>query len=122
MSNSLLIVNVIAALLIIFIFWWFFGGHTKVMVAGVDEPIKILVKNGIYQPALIQVPADKQVKLHFLREDTSTCSAMVVFTQLKLSYPLALNQLTTITLPPHEKGEIDFTCQMGMYRGKIIFS
>lgn len=120
--NKTLLVNIIAALLIMSVFWWRFGNHTSANVLGVDVPIQILVKDGLYQPALIQVPAGKVITLQFLREDNGACSSTVVFQQLHLSYPLALNQLTTVILPPHDKGEMDFTCQMGMYRGKIIYT
>lgn len=120
--NKNLIVNTIAAVLIVLVFCWVFSTHSTRKVPGVDVPIMIIVKDGIYQPSLIQVPAGKPVLLQFLREDNGACSATVVFPQLNLSYSLPLDQKFTITLQPHEKGEIDFTCQMGMYRGKIIFS
>lgn len=117
MSYTMIAVNIIAALLVLFVLWWFFGTQ---QVKSADTAVTILVKDGIYQPALIQVPANKPVILHFLREDDGACSANVVFPQLKVSYQLPKNQTITVELPPQSKGTLDFTCQMGMYRGKIV--
>lgn len=120
MNIGVIAFNVIAVVLIALVVWWFFANKLKPSMAAKDMPVKIVVKDGVYQPSLIQIPAHKQVMLHFVREDDSACSKTVVFTQLKLSYELPLNQVVTISLPPQDQGEIDFTCQMGMYRGKII--
>ena len=122
MSYSMIAVNVIALALIGAVIWWFFGGKLRPAVATADVPITILVKDGIYQPSLVQIPANKEVTLHFLREDESACSKTVVFTQLNLAYELPMNKVVTVVLPPQKEGELDFTCQMGMYRGKIIIS
>ncbi|HTM63869.1 MAG TPA: cupredoxin domain-containing protein [Gammaproteobacteria bacterium] len=119
MSIGTILINIIAAALIILVIWWFFGGNVKT-IAAADVPVTILVKDGVYQPAFIQIPANKQITLHFMREDDSACSSTVIFPQLKVSYVLPKNKSVTITLPPQPAGMIDFTCQMGMYRGKIV--
>lgn len=122
MNNDILIVNGIAALLVLLIIWWFFGNHGKVEKLAVDKPIIIAVKEGIFEPALLQVPAGKDIQLEFLRSDASPCAAKVFFPQLNFSVALPLNQKVRIVLPALSPGAFDFSCQMGMFRGKIIVS
>ncbi len=115
-------VNIIAAILIVMVIWWFFGNKLKPMVATAELPFTIVIKDGIYQPALIQIPANKEVSLQFLREDDNPCAATVTFPQLQLSYELPKNKIVKVVLPPQPTGTLDFTCQMGMYRGKLVVS
>ena len=120
MSIDIIIVNVSALLLIIFVIWWFFGSRPKAKFVGIDVPIRIAVKDGVYDPSHVQIPAGKQVTLYFVRHDATPCADTVVFAQLNASYALPINQTVEVIIPPQEPGEIDFTCQMGMYRGKLI--
>lgn len=120
MSYGMIAANIIAALLIFAVLWWFFGGKTNAVSAAVDVPITIVIKDGMYQPSLIQIPANKPVTLHFLREDDGACASTVIFTQLKRSYQLPKNTVVSVELPPQPQGTLDFTCQMGMYRGKLV--
>lgn len=120
MTNQILTINAIAAVLIIFVYWWFFVGESKSVVSKTNEPITIVVKDGIYLPSMIKIPAGKEVKLTFLRKDISSCAGTVSFPQLNISYQLPMDQLVEITIPPQKQGEIDFTCAMGMYRGKLL--
>lgn len=116
---GIFIVNAVALTLIIFVIWWFFGSRPKAFMAG-SHPIKILVENGVYEPSHIKIPAEKTVKLLFIRHDPTPCAETVSFPQLNMSYALPINQTVEVIIPPQKSGEIDFTCQMGMYRGKII--
>ena len=120
MNHTFMIVNTIGLVLVVFVLWWFFGAKHYMEFAKADEPIFIMVKDGVYMPALISVPAGKVIRLRFRREDASACASTVIFTQLHFSYQLPLNQMVDIVLPPQKKSEIDFTCQMGMYRGKVM--
>lgn len=122
MSYSMIAVNLIAAALIAFVIWWFFGGKLHTATAAADVPFTIVIKGGVYQPALITIPANKPVILHFLREDDTACASTVIFTQLNLSYELPKNKVVTVELPPQPPGMLDFTCRMGMYRGKLVVS
>ncbi len=119
MSYGMIAVNILAAVLIGLVVWWFFGGkHNPLTTA--DGPITIMIKDGVYQPALVRVHADQPLTLHFIREDDSPCAGTVVFQQLNLAYDLPRNKITEIILPAQKPGTIDFTCRMGMYRGKIV--
>jgi len=120
MKSDVLIVNGIAALIIILVILWFFGGRSSADLAESDVPITILIKDGVYQPSYIQIPSGKAVTLRFLRYDTLPCASSVQFTQLNLAYSLPMNKPIDITIPPQPAGEIEFTCQVGTYRGRII--
>lgn len=120
MNNMFLLVNLIAISLVVFIVFWFFGAKFSNKPVSSTDVINIVIKDGVYQPALISIPAGKPITLHFMREDANGCASSVIFTQLNFSYQLPMNQVTSIVLPPQQKGEIDFTCQSGMYRGKLL--
>ena len=114
-----MLVNVLGVLLIALIVWWFWLYQPQATDLGASE-LTIVVENGTYQPARIQVPANQSVVLSFLRKDSSPCSETVLFPALKLSETLPLNKVKNITLPAMQEGEYDFHCQMQMYRGRLL--
>lgn len=114
-----IIVNIIGLLLIVFIIWWFWLSKPKAITA-VTNLIEIKIKNGVYDPALIQVKAKEPITLRFIREDGSACAETISFADLHISKILPLNVPTDIQLFLPKAGEYEFTCQMGMYRGKLI--
>lgn len=114
----MLIVNLIGLALIAGIIWWFWLYQAK-PAASVDTRREIIVENGVYQPARLQVPAKQSVTLNFLRKDASPCAETVVFPDLQISESLPLNHSKRITLPALEKGDYAFHCQMQMYRGQL---
>jgi plastocyanin domain-containing protein len=86
-----------------------------------EEVITILVKNDGYHPSLVQIPVGKNVKLKFIREDESACSSAVYFPEIFTSgYVLFMNKPVEVNIPPQNASEINFMCQSGAYRGKII--
>ncbi len=115
-----MIINLAGLLLIALIIWWFWLKHTRAEKVEANSVVEIKVKDGVYQPARIQVKVGQPVTLRFIREDASPCASMVVFGQFEVSGQLAVNKPTDIVLTPKAKGEFEFTCQMGMYRGKLI--
>jgi plastocyanin domain-containing protein len=57
---------------------------------------------------------------HFDRQETASCSEMVVFPDFDVSRRLPAGELVTIELTPEAPGEYEFSCQMGMLRGRLI--
>lgn len=114
-----LLVNIMGLVLIGFIIWWFWLAKPKAKKASRDETITIIVEGGAYDPARIEVAANKPVQLTFIRKDASPCAAQVVFGDLDISHELSMDSPTRITLPTLKPGEYEFTCQMGMYRGSL---
>ena len=111
--------NIIGLLIIAFIVYWFWLCKPQ-LISKIDGIINITVKDGVYQPAYIQAQLHKPITLRFIREDTSACAEVVMFSSLNISKALPLHQPVDIQLTLEKPGEYEFTCQMGMYRGKIF--
>ena len=117
-----IIVSISGLFLAAGVIWYFFLYKRKTVRAedteGVQE-IKISVK-GCYEPDLIVVKKDKTVKLNFYREETASCSEVVVFPDFRVRRELPAFQNTVIELLPDKVGEFDFHCDMNMIHGKLI--
>lgn len=107
-------------LVIALIVWWFWLSTPKAMLVAINQAIEIRVEGGAYQPAVIEIPAGKPFTLRFVRIDATPCAEKVVFGDLTISADLPLNKPHEIALPALQPGIHEFTCQMGMYRGKLI--
>jgi|TARA_R110002110_G_C13470277_1_gene720509 plastocyanin domain-containing protein len=114
-----IIINFVGIVLIALIIWWFLIAKPMAMIAS-DNPIDIIVQNGVYSPSLIKTKVNQPIKLCFLRKDDTPCSEYVVFDDFNVSAKLPFNKKHIITITPKESGEYEFTCQMGMYRGKLV--
>jgi plastocyanin domain-containing protein len=82
-------------------------------------PTRIRVRGG-YRPDTVYANAGDQVRLTFRREETATCSERVVFPQLGKSAMLPPYQDVTVELRPPRAGVYEFTCELGMLRGRLI--
>lgn len=102
------------------IVWWFWLSSPRAERLSAQQPIDILVKDGVYQPAMIEVPAGQPLTLRFTRHDATACAEKVVFGTLGIGGDLPLGKPQTVNLPALQPGSYDFTCQMGMYRGRLI--
>ena len=103
---------------------WFFWGPRKsgqlaaLTTSGYQEAM-ILVKGG-YTPDVIVVQHGKPVRFNFRREETAACSEMVIFNDFGKSAHLPTGETVPVEFLPEQPGEYEFTCQMGMLRGKLI--
>ncbi|HML39273.1 MAG TPA: cupredoxin domain-containing protein [Bellilinea sp.] len=107
----------------LFIAWFFWlapKGQTRVNAgaSGVQE-VAITVKGG-YTPDIIVVKAGQPLRMRFTRQESSTCSEMVLFPDFSQSAKLPEGQEVTVEFTPDKPGEYGFQCQMGMLRGKLI--
>ncbi len=111
-----------AVLLSVLVVWFFFfskkRGKRLVASDGVQEA-DIVVKGG-YTPDVLVVKAGRPVHLSFLRQETASCSEMVLFPDFNKSAKLPTGERVTVEFTPEKPGEYGFQCQMGMLRGKII--
>lgn len=115
----MLIINLAGLLLIALIIWWFWLYKPKEII--IDEnDLTIIVENGTYSPSRIKIPANKAIKIQFMRKDPSPSSATLLIPELKISESLPLNKIKIIQLPAIEAGEYEFHCQMNMLQGKIL--
>ncbi len=117
------IVTVSGVLLIILVNWYFFFSRRKETTASLKESdlqaIKVIVKGG-YKPDVIVVQKGIPVRLDFYRDETDDCSDTIVFGDFNIRKPLPAFKTTSIEFLPEKEGEYEFTCGMGMLRGKLI--
>lgn len=122
MTITQIMVNIAGIALIVLIVWYFWlyrrEGIQAAEVKGIQEA-QIKVKGG-YDPDVIVVKQGKPVRLHFTRQESASCSEMVIFDKIDQSARLPEGETVTIEFTPQQAGEIPFQCQMGMLRGKLI--
>ena len=117
------IVTLLGLALIGFIVWFFWlkkskGTAASVGSSGLQEAM-ILVKGG-YTPDVIVVKAGKPVRLNFRREETASCSEMLLLPAFNKSVHLPTGETVAIEFTPQQSGEYPFSCQVGMFRGRLI--
>ncbi len=120
---DIILVNVAGAGLIAVIVWYFWlstadGTAAAVTAEGVQET-RVVVQGG-YSPDTIRVQPGRPVRLVFERRESDPCSERVVFDTLGLSADLPVGTDVPVEFVPTEPGDHEFTCQMGMLRGKVI--
>lgn len=113
------LINLLGITVVGLIIYWFWLSTPRKITASQAGPIEIHVKDGVYKPSHIETKKGETIRLRFLREDPSPCAEKVIFNSLNKSLELPLNGSAEIELHPEEAGEIDFTCEMQMYRGKL---
>jgi plastocyanin domain-containing protein len=102
--------------------WYFFLSEKKGMqlaASGGVQEATIVVKGG-YTPDVLVVKAGQPVRLSFNRQETASCSEMVLFPDFGKSAQLPTGETVPIEFTPDKPGEYDFQCQMGMFHGKLI--
>ncbi len=116
----MILVNILGLLLIGFIIWWFWLYRPSAAVtAAPGQIVEIHVRDGVYEPALIQATAGKGISLKFIREDDAACAAQVLFPELGIQKELPLGRPVVVRIVPEQPGDYGFQCQMGMYRGVL---
>jgi plastocyanin domain-containing protein len=117
---NIVAVNAGSLVFIGLIVWWFWLSRPRARRESGVKPIEVLVDNGVYTPARIEVPAGRPIILRFLRKDASPCAEKVLFNDFNISADLPVGKPTDVVVIPKEPGEFEFTCQMHMYRGQLI--
>ena len=117
------VVDVVGFALIAFIVWFFWlvkakGVHAAATSGGYQEQM-VLVKGG-YTPDVLGVEAGTPVRLTYVRQESASCTEMVLLPAFGKSANLPEGQTVPIEFLPKERGEFEFACQMGMFRGKVI--
>ena len=122
MDTTEILVVIGGVALIVFVLWYFFGEREGIAAAigmsGMQE-IKVTVRGG-YSPDVIVVKKDVPVRLNFYRDETSSCSEQVVFSDFGIAKDLPAFKTTPIEFTPDQAGEFNFVCGMNMLRGKLI--
>lgn len=123
MTPDRLMITVLGITLIVLIVWFFWlkkpkGTYATVTSSGHQEAM-ILVKGG-YTPDVILVQHGRPVRLNFRREETASCSEMVLLPDFEKSAQLPTGETIAVEFVPKQPGEYEFGCQMGMFRGKLV--
>jgi len=101
--------------------WYFFlaGRSSATAVAdGGLQRVRVEVKGG-YTPSVVRVRAGVPVRLEFHRDETNTCTEEVVLPDFGIRTFLPAHRTTPVSFTPAE-GTYEFSCGMGMVRGKIV--
>ena len=123
MTGDRIAVDVTGLVLIALIVWFFWlvkakGTRAALTSSGYQEQM-VLVKGG-YTPDVIVLERGKPARLNFVRQESASCSEMVLIPAFGKSAQLPEGETVSVELMPAEPGEYEFACQMGMLRGKLI--
>ncbi len=123
MNTIQILVTIGGIAISLFVAWFFWlapKGQTRVSsgIGGVQE-VAITVKGG-YTPDIIVVKAGQPLRMHFTRQESSSCSEEVLFPDFSKSVKLPEGQEVLLEFTPDKPGEYGFQCRMGMLRGKLI--
>ncbi|MAT41371.1 MAG: copper-transporting ATPase [Anaerolineaceae bacterium] len=112
--------GLVLSLFIVWFFWLAPKGQMRVSASssGVQE-VAITVKGG-YTPDIIVVKAGQPLRMRFTRQESSSCSEMVLLPDFNQSAKLPEGEEVSIEFTPEKPGEYGFQCQMGMLPGKLI--
>jgi len=114
----MMLVNIAGLALIGFIIWWFWLYRpSNAVLAAPGQIVEVSVRDGVYDPSLIDATVGKGISLKFIREDETACASQVLFPELGIQKELPLGKPVVIRIVPEQAGEYGFQCQMGMYRG-----
>jgi len=123
MTIDQIAVTLAGALAIAAVAWFFWGPRRSGVQASLTpsgrQEATIVVK-GAYTPSTIIVQHGMPVRLSFLRQETAACSEEVVFPDFARRAQLPEGELVAVDLTPEHAGEYEFTCGMGMLRGKLV--
>lgn len=79
-----------------------------------------VVVRGRYEPDTILAAAGRPLRITFRREETRSCSERVIFPDFGKSAMLPPHEDVTVELAPDRAGEYEFTCELGVLRGRLI--
>jgi plastocyanin domain-containing protein len=105
--------------------WYFFVAGRRAPAAaatvgaGGMQEVEIAVEGG-YAPSTVRVRSGAPVRLVFDRRETSGCSEEVVIPDFGVRRFLPAFQKTAVELTPTAAGTYEFTCGMGMLRGRLV--
>jgi plastocyanin domain-containing protein len=114
------LINIAGILIIGLIIWWFWLAKPKPKLSQQNDIIEVIAANGTYSPSIIQANKGQFLTLRFVRKDANPCAEKVIFAALNKSADLPLDEPQDIALTIDTPGTYEFTCQMGMYRGKLL--
>jgi plastocyanin domain-containing protein len=124
MTTSQFTVTLVGVIAVIWVNYYFFlAGRSAAVRAATDgsgpQRVRIEVKGG-YSPAVVKVQAGRPVRLEFFRNETNSCTEEVVLPDFGIRSFLPAHQTTPVDFTPTQPGDFEFTCGMGMVRGRLV--
>ncbi len=92
----------------------------KVRPTALEPHTARVVVRGRYEPDTILAAAGRPLRITFHREDTLACSERVVAPAFGKGATPPPYEDVTVELAPDRAGEYEFTCQLGVLRGRLI--
>lgn len=124
MDGTQVLITLVGITAILWVNWYFFlagrrvGATAATSGTGVQE-VPIVV-NGGYAPATVALERGRSARLLFDRRDQGSCTEEVVLPDFGLRRFLPTGEVTPVEFTPEKSGTFEFTCGMGMVRGKLI--
>ncbi|UCE90399.1 MAG: cupredoxin domain-containing protein, partial [Pseudomonadota bacterium] len=97
-------INLLGIALIAAIIWWFWLAKPVARRVQGVQPVEIVVADGTYTPARIEVQTGKSVTLRFVRKDPSPCAEKVILNELGKSDDLKVNQPVDVRITLAKRG------------------
>ncbi|MBT9394893.1 cupredoxin domain-containing protein [Hymenobacter sp. NST-14] len=123
MDLTAIIVTLAGLALAALVVWYFFlsarPAASAVSTASGGQQVAITVKGG-YSPDLIEVERGRPVQLRFYRDEENSCSEELLLPDFGIRRDLPAFQTTLVELLPRQAGTYEFTCGMGMLRGRLV--
>jgi sulfite exporter TauE/SafE len=89
---------------------------------GAGSALTLYARNDGYEPVVLHAPADKELTLNLVTDNTRSCSRAFVIPALNVEKLLPATGVVGVYIPPQPKDStMLFSCSMGMYSGKIVF-
>lgn len=115
-------VLIAGVLAIVWINWYFLfsrGNEGRARAAGDVQEVTVQVRGG-YSPDTIHLTSGQRARLIFDRQETSGCSEEVVLPDFGVRKFLPAFEQTPVEFTPKAPGTFEFTCGMGMLRGRLV--
>jgi heme/copper-type cytochrome/quinol oxidase subunit 2 len=100
------------------------GETTQTPLGSVAAPgtITLNAVNSGYEPRTLHAPANTEVTLELVTQNTRSCSRAFLIPELNYQVLLDATGVEKVKIPAQEAGKVmGFTCSMGMYTGVIVF-
>lgn len=116
-AGVILIILVIGVLLAYF--RWSRMEKTADVAESGAQAVTVIV-SGAYSPNVLRAKLGKPLTIVFDRQEDSACSKKVIFADFGITANLQDFGKTEVKFTPDKAGEFGFSCEMGMYQGKLI--
>ena len=84
------------------------------------QKLKVTVSENGYEPTNLELKSGVPAQIAFYRVDEKNCGNEILFTELGIRKDLPLNKEILVEFTPDKTLNYEFTCGMGMLKGKVV--